>query len=392
MGGSDQVVGNVFSPDENASYWVTALPALPSGVSYRITGQFPHARYMSFTVYNGLPSDHLLDVNVRPDPGSSNPFLPHANRNTKKRSYTIPLLPQVPPANPANRQPGALYIGGGQDGTPNPVPYIIYRVYVPDNGTGDSGGTPLPNVEIVAPSGTVANKPVESLPCQATRQQIIGALQPAGGDLDGTTLPASPAPFPGASNPPTWSASTGSTARLAQVAPGVADQISGGAASNPDNVYIGTSTSRSFGQVLVVHAPAPTTPLTMAGEAKMGTGQLRYWSICQGDQGGRTVACLNDEQFKLDSDGGFTIAISAPADRPTNASNWLPWGPESDARLLYRQMLPSPSFYPVSAQAAIASGNTSQSGLQAVMGAYFPQAVYCSTARFEADRCGFGAS
>ena len=74
---------NVLFPDSSAQYWSTRYTAVP-GTRLRIDGVFPYARYMSWNVYDPLlrPFAKKTDVELQPDPGSSNPFLPGADRTT----------------------------------------------------------------------------------------------------------------------------------------------------------------------------------------------------------------------------------------------------------------------------------------------------------------------
>ena len=79
------------------------------------------------------------------------------------------------------------------------------------------------------------------------------------------------------------------------------------------------------------------------------------------------------------------MVISDPAHKPTNLTptdNWLPWGPYPDTFVLYRQMLPDPSF-----TQAIAFAPSAADAPQ-TMGDYYPVTKICTTAQFEASRCG----
>src|SRR3954452_11666947 len=78
---TDPATVNVAYPDEAAIYFIGAYQAAP-GTRLRITGRYPHARSFSFNVYDQAqrPLDALADVEIGPDPGSSNPFLPNADR------------------------------------------------------------------------------------------------------------------------------------------------------------------------------------------------------------------------------------------------------------------------------------------------------------------------
>src|SRR5690348_17083229 len=78
---TDPATVNVAYPDGAAIYWTGRYQAVP-GTRIRITGRYPHARYMSFNVYDNLqrPLDAVADVELAPDPGSTNPFAVGASR------------------------------------------------------------------------------------------------------------------------------------------------------------------------------------------------------------------------------------------------------------------------------------------------------------------------
>src|SRR3954468_13863197 len=83
---------NVLFPDSSAQYWSASYRAVP-GTHIRIDGVLPYARYMSWNVYDPLlrPFMHRPDVDIAPDAGSQNPFLPGADRRTpeSQRHYTV---------------------------------------------------------------------------------------------------------------------------------------------------------------------------------------------------------------------------------------------------------------------------------------------------------------
>jgi hypothetical protein len=89
--------------------------------------------------------------------------------------------------------------------------------------------------------------------------------------------------------------------------------------------------------------------------------------------------------MRLDRDGYFTVVISDPEHKPANllrTDNWLPAGTYPEIFVLYRQMLPAPSF-----TQAIAFAPSAAAAPQ-TMGAYYPDTRICSTAAFEQSRCG----
>lgn len=72
---------NILFPEITTRYLAAIVPVPPGG-SVEITGRFPHARYMSLrTDTRTLQSVSVLrDEQIVPDAGSSNPYLPGADR------------------------------------------------------------------------------------------------------------------------------------------------------------------------------------------------------------------------------------------------------------------------------------------------------------------------
>src|SRR3954451_5836908 len=114
---TDPAVVNVAYPDEAAIYWSGRYQAVP-GTRIRITGRSPHARYMSFNVYDNAqrPLDALADVELAPDDGAYNPFAVGAARNGDPRTYTAFI--DFGPI-PERRARNTMYTGTGQNGAPN---------------------------------------------------------------------------------------------------------------------------------------------------------------------------------------------------------------------------------------------------------------------------------
>src|SRR6476659_827218 len=103
--------GNVAYPDSSAQYWVSSFAGAP-GTHLEIRGRFPHARYMSFHVYEGgVPIDHLTDFQLVPAKGH-NPFRPGADRR-HGGSYRLRVVAAAPPKDARRRAPNTLYTGRG---------------------------------------------------------------------------------------------------------------------------------------------------------------------------------------------------------------------------------------------------------------------------------------
>ena len=84
-----------------------------AGVAYKVTGQFPHSTTFSFTAYNDLlditsPAYVLNDLNIVPDPGSVNPFVPGTRVEGTPRNYTAWFWPDSIPV-PAGLKNVVLY-------------------------------------------------------------------------------------------------------------------------------------------------------------------------------------------------------------------------------------------------------------------------------------------
>lgn len=377
-------VNNGLSQDQNARYWLGEF-ALPPGASLVFRGRFPHGRFMSFTAYDSrfAIAGYLLDTQLAPRPGATNPFVPGADRRARKRGYDARLVPGVAPSEP---EPNTLYAADGD--RPLYSGYLIYRHYLPDRGRDSTGGVGLPEVGVELPGGHVvagseACRYFEALPSDVPHQ-----IPPE------TSGPTAPVQYPGL-NPPRWFVFKNlGSAGGGRYAPGTPlegvprPESDASYLTSPGQAYIFTETNRAYGRVLAISFPrAPTTPSTQRRQRRFGTGQLRYWSLCQTDPSTTTyIACLADENVRRTRRGGARFVISLPEDRPRNARracgvNWLPWGPSQHGEILLRNMLPHSGFANA-IQAVPEDGD-----IAAAMGSYFPRARYRSTAEFERSGC-----
>ncbi len=379
---------NVLFPDQSAQYWSAAYAAIP-GTRIRIDGVFPYARYTSWNVYDPLlrPFGKLSDYQLTPDPGSANPFLPGASRTTppEQRHYTL-FLTFSPGDHPG---PNTIYV----DPTQHPVGVFTLRVYVPDAGRDITGGVGLPQVTWESTTPLPLPLPAIASPCRTLEKPSSSTLTDLYAAL---TVPPGGPPLPGRT-PPVWRKfvnicqsgadllfdnAIGDALPLPATSPCGAFG-SGGFLSNTDNSYVYSFTSRGFGPLVVFRGRAPTFARTYPHAATMPSGvQVRYWSFCQNDPvDQRYVACKRDDQVKLNRSDEYTIVVSQPSAWPAAAAkrcrkvvSWLPWGPQPDGVLIYRQMLPDPSF----AQAIqnVAHGSEAQQ-----MGPYYPAGKYLGSWR-----------
>ena len=376
---------NIAYPDLGARYWVASFP-LPPGAELVLKGRYPHARYMSFNVYDAAaqPTDGLADVDIAPDPGSTNPFEPGAQRDLPARGYTVRV---VSGARPERREPNTIYLNAAGQATP--VGVVMYRVYVPDDGRDPAGGAGLPEVSMRLPGGQVLDQP---LVCQA--RQDAGANQAAEDFHAGTDGP-DPA-NPASEDPIRWEAffnyfqafsyPAGATPAGSGRAVLPREKL-GGFLSNVDNAYTLATANRGIGPVLVLEGRAPTTPRTLDGRRVMEGGQVRYWSLCENEFASqRVIGCVYDEQVHAGARGRFTVVMSEPGERPANARpecgvDWIPWGAQPDGLLILRHMLPSPDF--AQAIQRVAELGTERD----VVGEYLPVGRHTTRGEFERRGC-----
>jgi hypothetical protein len=346
-----KATGNRAYPDTSATYWTVKFPVVAGGY-LTVAGTFPHARYMSFNSYQGAAAYDVVEDDILvPDNGAPNPFQGGNPRNgTVTYHMTVAFADIQTP-----RAQNTLYTGPAT----SPDNEVIYRVYVPDEGQDDTGGVGTPGVTFNAPAGT-------KLPPQCTKSTHATAL--TGTALTGTALTGTAHPAATATNPPTWVKATGNSSY-----------------GNLDNAYLSTSISLSFGQVLVIHAQAPTFAATYNGEPVFPSGfQVRYWSMCENNPSTTGVISCSPDYLTNLSGGYYTIVVSRTQPTNTGAAcgdTWLPWGSVRTGTLLLRNMLPDASF-------AQAIQNAQNGQLQQDMGGYYPSSAYVSTVKkFEGLGC-----
>lgn len=386
----DQV--NAAFPDSAAKYWVAQLP-IPPGYHVDLVGTFPHARYISFITYDPASRaiDGIADVEIAPQPGSTNPFVLHADRTDPSRSYVVHVRNEVAPAGP--RAQNTIYTERPEQPTktsrPTNTALLVYRLYEADRAyasLGDiTGGVGLPEVRLVADDGSgtrdVPDCDDRSLPDLGITQQLADNGPGAGNDnLPGTKL--------GSRNPPIWIRYTNAvngvgngvlnndrTGDLARPLLDATNTVpSGGFYENVHNAYMTAFDSSAFGDILVFRARAPTTPDTFDDSKHMEGGDLRYWSICSNMSSTQYLACIKDDDTPLDHSHSFTLVISTKATRPATAGPgcdiaWLPKGPLPSAPIILRNMLPDPSF-------AQAIQHATQGTEAATLGPYYPRGFY----------------
>ena len=253
---------------------------------------------------------------------------------------------------------------------------VILRIYVPIDAVDHAGGVGLPALAIEEPDGQLrplaeCTPEEEGVWTEAIREMVMTNI-----------ATADRLPLPGVDGAMAWVESS---------IPGLAP--------NPDNRYVMTPVVWEPGRIVVIHGQAPTFPDTNVGESVTSPAQLRFWSFCTGSNditppdGYPTTACVADFEIPVAPDGSYTVVVSQAEDRPANATPedgvaWLQGAdPSLPDLLLLRHMLPSDDYYD---QSAWAVPELTVGAAQPIMGPYYPDAVYCDKAVFEAggaDAC-----
>jgi hypothetical protein len=116
--------------DANNAYY-SANFAMPAHSKIILHGRFPHARFYSFTMYGtvGVGTSSIFDYEIKPDPGSQNPFRPGVRRDVRRQNFTLTISSEVKPNHPA---PNPLYAGAEGETDQVQDVDVTMRIYLPD--------------------------------------------------------------------------------------------------------------------------------------------------------------------------------------------------------------------------------------------------------------------
>ena len=384
-------ITDVAYPDTDATYWTMPVDT-SQWKQVILQGQYPQSRFFSFTTYvaEGAAADAILDINIDPDLGSSNPF--RRGSTGQQHNYTVNV--GIP-----NGRPNHVNFGS------TTLTWIIYRIYIANRGLDRMAGVPLPAVTLVDENGGRHS----ITPCNTPRDQqitlLIDDLRADGLDqlADYWQIQFTKGNDGGLAPDPNCQPEN-------QVVFWIPENT-GGYFPNPYNKYIaGPALCFDPGKFVIVRGKAADYPDTYNGNpvwqpALPGYIQLRYWSMCNNEQQAPfpVVACQPDYATNLDRQGYYTYVLgegeTPPPWLPPYAT-WLPWGSTTVSNILiFRNMLPSTPQFERSVQAAIAAGCVVNNQLnvppprdqvvaagacaERVMNDFYPQAVFCDESVFQ---------
>lgn len=315
--------GYGYPETTSATYWGYHFENAP-GLSLQVSGRFPKARYMAYTLYNVDAGDHqgsnitikdkfqhLTDEEIKPKEGDVNPYKDKADRDAVNRAYEIWVIRSDSDYMDDPDKPNKLVIPK-DIGTVS----LFLRVYLPDN----PGKTDLAlQGDVELPKITVHNKFPEEEKCPDALEfgGVNGIIDPnaiikrerldengillrddSGNDID----------------------------RIESFRPGPA-----GLFPNGDAPYL-VSPLKPFsdtGKIAVLRFKAPKFPDTRGGDGfnendSEDPDQVRYWSVCIGDwEFTQSGDCIADQDIPVDDEGYVHLLIGPDGLINQNTPNWI---------------------------------------------------------------------
>lgn len=301
-----------FYPDHFAYYWEYTFSAEENPeTGLVIEGEFPDSRFLSYNVYDDDEQTSycergfsLMDVQIKPEDGSVNPFTGASADCDKK--YVIYVLPMDAPEAISKGKKNIIWF----DSDVKKVCTIL-RHYIPQ---GDiKGGVGMPLVKgIDLKTGEFTVAPERKLSGLRGEMEIPGG---AFSSMDNMLFFRAPFSY---------------------------------AYPNGPAEYCYNRNVLEEDKVMVFNFKAPSFP---KNPSEYGSVDMRYWSVCVGNQETYTPLAISDYQTKIDSDG-FANYIMADKNSPKYAEvraiaekkgyNILEWDGKKwgdGVMILYRNMV-----------------------------------------------------
>lgn len=320
-----------LQPDPAAAYSYVAPKITDQPIALEITGAFPYAAWMSWTVYTDVkgglqPFSVVQDAAITPDAGSTNPFVVGNMVLAAERQYRLLVLPQgvdaksiasslqgIPASNVLTRPNDASYF------------LLANRVYnaFPGYNLGGAGGTadiPMPSVRAVdyQTGAKVDCGPINLLPSPRAPSDMPTAYTHTPAPV---TLPGGNQPFgvESASDPKGQAAPTFNSHLIEFTRPPILPGADVPSVPPPDHCagYLGAATSTT--QIGLIRMPHVATWFDTSHLTNASTFQQReatfisftqYGTALSTYQPGQpTTGSLGNQQLLVDKSGGATIVV-----------------------------------------------------------------------------------
>lgn len=301
-----------FYPDHFAFYWEYTFDAVANPeIGLIIEGEFPNARFLSYNVYDDdeqtsfcTRNYSLMDVEIEPDNGYINTFREETTATNQK--YTVYVLPTDAPESIVAGKENVCWFDADVEKV-----CTMLRYYIPVGGV--NGGVDMPSIKAIdLTTGQEVNAP----------ERVLSGLR---GEME---LPSA--------------AFTPSPTALFFRAP------FSYAYPNGPSEYCYSRNVLETDEVIVFNFKAPSYPSSVS---EFETADMRYWSVCVGNEETYTPLAISDYQTKIDANGfaNYILADKNSADyaevkrvAEEKGYNILEWDGEAwrkGVMILYRNMV-----------------------------------------------------
>lgn len=301
-----------FYPDHFAFYWEYTFDAVANPeIGLIIEGEFPNARFLSYNVYDDNEQTSfctrnysLMDVEIEPDNGYINTFREETTATNQK--YTVYVLPTDAPESIVAGKENVCWFDADVEKV-----CTMLRYYIPVGGV--NGGVDMPSIKAIdLTTGNEVNAP----------ERVLSGLR---GEME---LPSA--------------AFTPSPTALFFRAP------FSYAYPNGPSEYCYSRNVLETDEVIVFNFKAPSYPSSVS---EFETADMRYWSVCVGNEETYTPLAISDYQTKIDANGfaNYILADKNSADyaevkriAEEKGYNILEWDGEAwrkGVMILYRNMV-----------------------------------------------------
>ena len=301
-----------FYPDHFAFYWEYTFDAVANPeIGLIIEGEFPNARFLSYNVYDDNEQTSfctrnysLMDVEIEPDNGYINTFREETTATNQK--YTVYVLPTDAPESIVAGKENVCWFDADVEKV-----CTMLRYYIPVGGV--NAGVDMPSIKAIdLTTGNEVNAP----------ERVLSGLR---GEME---LPSA--------------AFTPSPTALFFRAP------FSYAYPNGPSEYCYSRNVLETDEVIVFNFKAPSYPSSVS---EFETADMRYWSVCVGNEETYTPLAISDYQTKIDANGfaNYILADKNSADyaevkriAEEKGYNILEWDGEAwrkGVMILYRNMV-----------------------------------------------------
>ncbi|MBR3951952.1 MAG: hypothetical protein IKJ79_08645 [Bacteroidaceae bacterium] len=301
-----------FYPDHFAFYWEYTFDAVANPeIGLIIEGEFPNARFLSYNVYDDdeqtsfcTQNYSLMDVEIEPDYGCINTFREETTATHQK--YTVYVLPTDAPESIVAGKENICWFDADVEKV-----CTMLRYYIPVGGV--NAGVDMPSIKAIdLTTGNEVNAP----------ERVLSGIR---GEME---LPSA--------------AFTPSPTALFFRAP------FSYAYPNGPSEYCYSRNVLETDEVIVFNFKAPSYPSRVS---EFETADMRYWSVCVGNEETYTPLAISDYQTKIDANGfaNYILADKNSADyaevkriAEEKGYNILEWDGEAwrkGVMILYRNMV-----------------------------------------------------